>query len=86
VTDGSFVELLRVAMDAELSRRRKLDYVNTIDDVVNLIKSSERIIILAGAGTASLSQFVMSRNKYELWYSRFPIRYRNIRYASRLWP
>ena len=44
------VALLRMATDNELQKRKKLDHVNTIDDVVKLIKSSNKIIVLAGAG------------------------------------
>jgi hypothetical protein len=42
--------LLRMAVDNELGKRKKLDHVNTIDDVINLIQSSNNIIVLAGAG------------------------------------
>ncbi|KAL0955144.1 hypothetical protein HGRIS_004058 [Hohenbuehelia grisea] len=41
---------LRVAMSHELRLREKLPQYNTIDDAVQLIKSSKRIIILTGAG------------------------------------
>jgi hypothetical protein len=57
LTDYRRIALLRVAVDAELHRRRKLPHVNTIDDVVNLIKTSEKIIVLAGAGNLSLYLF-----------------------------
>ena len=39
-----------MAVDKELHRRKKLPFVNTIDDIVNLIKISQNIIVLAGAG------------------------------------
>ncbi|THH20653.1 hypothetical protein EW146_g746 [Bondarzewia mesenterica] len=41
---------LKVALSRELQLREKLPQYNTIDDAVNLIKSSRRILILTGAG------------------------------------
>ncbi|KAJ3548913.1 hypothetical protein NM688_g5240 [Phlebia brevispora] len=41
---------LEVAMSRELQSREKLAKYNTVDDAVNLIKNSNRIIILTGAG------------------------------------
>ncbi|KAI0917828.1 hypothetical protein AcW1_006863 [Taiwanofungus camphoratus] len=41
---------LRVAISRELQSREKLPAHNTIDDAVNLIRSSRRIIVLTGAG------------------------------------
>ena len=46
----SVVALLRMAVDSELRKRKKLDHVHTIDVAVDLIKSSNNIIVLAGAG------------------------------------
>lgn len=39
-----------MAVESELRKRKKLDNVNTIDDVVNLIQTSNNIIALVGAG------------------------------------
>jgi hypothetical protein len=39
-----------MAVEAELQKRKKLSHVNTIEDVVNLIQTSNHIIVLAGAG------------------------------------
>jgi NAD+-dependent protein deacetylase SIR2 len=36
-----------------LSRRDKLTAYNTIDDAVNLLRSSKRIVILTGAGIST---------------------------------
>ncbi|KAH8104056.1 SIR2-domain-containing protein [Cristinia sonorae] len=41
---------LDVAMTKELEQREKLPMYNTVDDAVELIKNSKRIIILTGAG------------------------------------
>jgi hypothetical protein len=54
LANRSTTALFRLAVETELQRRKKLDDVNTIDDVVNLIKSSNNIIVLAGAGIATL--------------------------------
>jgi NAD+-dependent protein deacetylase SIR2 len=45
--------LLQMAIENELEKRKKLDHVNTIDDVVNLIHSSNNIIVLVGAGQST---------------------------------
>jgi NAD-dependent histone deacetylase SIR2 len=42
-----------MAIDTELHKRKKLDNVNTLDDVVNLIKSSNSILLLVGAGIST---------------------------------
>ncbi|OBZ74072.1 NAD-dependent protein deacetylase hst1 [Grifola frondosa] len=41
---------LKVALSRELQSREKLPMYNTIDDAINLIRSSKRILILTGAG------------------------------------
>lgn len=43
--------LVRMAVETELRKRKKLEDVNTVDDVVDLIKKSNNIMILAGAGS-----------------------------------
>ncbi|TFY72441.1 hypothetical protein EVG20_g558 [Dentipellis fragilis] len=47
---GTLLYFLRVALYRELQLREKLPQYNTIDDAVNLIASSRRILILTGAG------------------------------------
>ncbi|KAF8892118.1 SIR2-domain-containing protein [Infundibulicybe gibba] len=47
---STLLYFLRVMMSRELQMRDKLLQYNTIDDAVNLIRSSSRIIILTGAG------------------------------------
>ena len=48
--DSSMIALLRMAVETELRKRKKLDNVNTVDDVVDLIRKSKNIMILTGAG------------------------------------
>jgi len=50
------ITLLRMAVETELRKRKKLDNVNTVDDVVDLIRKSKNIMILAGAGHSSPHQ------------------------------
>ncbi|EGO20743.1 hypothetical protein SERLADRAFT_442077 [Serpula lacrymans var. lacrymans S7.9] len=45
---------LRVAMSREIHLREKLTQYNTISDVVSLITSSRRILVLTGAGISSV--------------------------------
>jgi len=60
-----------MAVESELRRRRKLEDVNTVEDVVKLIQESKNIIILAGAGSMSQEVVAYNRDKYVLWDSRF---------------
>lgn len=56
-----------MAVESELRKRKKLDNVNTIDDVVNLIQSSNNIIALVGAGLSITIISLTDRNQYKLW-------------------
>ncbi|ETW79289.1 hypothetical protein HETIRDRAFT_387618 [Heterobasidion irregulare TC 32-1] len=47
---ATLLYFLRVALSRELQMREKVPQYNTIDDAVNLIKVSKRILILTGAG------------------------------------
>ncbi|TFK39446.1 DHS-like NAD/FAD-binding domain-containing protein [Crucibulum laeve] len=47
---STMLYFLRVAMSHQLRMRDKLPQYNTIDDAVNLIRNSQRILILTGAG------------------------------------
>ncbi|KAG9223893.1 hypothetical protein CCMSSC00406_0004491 [Pleurotus cornucopiae] len=50
LNEKAMVYFLKVAMSRELRLREKLPQYNTVDDAVQLIQSSRRIIILTGAG------------------------------------
>ena len=52
--------LFRMAVDTELRRRKKLDQVNSLDDIVRLIQDSNNIMILAGAGISNIQYFISS--------------------------
>jgi hypothetical protein len=62
-----------MAVDTELRKRKKLEDVNTLDDVVNLIQNSKNVMVLAGAGIAKVQKLCSNnRNQHKLWHSRFP--------------
>ena len=48
--DEAFRPILNLGICRELSKRIKLPQYNTIDDAVSLLKKSQRIIVLTGAG------------------------------------
>ena len=48
--DYAYYNLLALGICRELSKRVKLPQYNTVDDVINLIKTSNNIIVLTGAG------------------------------------
>ena len=60
MVDCSMITLLRMAVETELRKRKKLDNVNTVDDVVDLIRNSKNIMILAGAGPSSRVPYIYS--------------------------
>jgi thiamine pyrophosphate-dependent acetolactate synthase large subunit-like protein len=45
-----------MAVDTELRRRKKLEDVNSLDDVVRLIQRSKNVMVLAGAGIAKVKK------------------------------
>jgi hypothetical protein len=68
------IALLRMAVDTELRRRKKLENVNSLDDVVRLIQSSKNIMVLAGAGIKKVKERSSNnRNQHKLRHSGFPV-------------
>ncbi|KAI9673809.1 MAG: NAD-dependent histone deacetylase sir2 [Trizodia sp. TS-e1964] len=51
--DEAYIPLLRMAADRELHKRAKLADINTIGDVVDLLKKCNNIVILTGAGIST---------------------------------
>ncbi|KAI9851453.1 MAG: NAD-dependent histone deacetylase sir2 [Thelocarpon superellum] len=51
--DEAFFPLLGLGISRELSKRLKLPHYNTVDDVVELLQSSQNIIVLTGAGIST---------------------------------
>ncbi len=51
---------------SEPPRRKKLPDVNTIDDVVKLIKNSNNIMVLTGAGVSIISMHHLSSSRKRL--------------------
>lgn len=56
--DAAYHTLLNLCINRELSRRVKLPDYNTVDDVVSLLKNSENIVVLTGAGVSSSSNYL----------------------------
>jgi NAD-dependent deacetylase sirtuin 1 len=50
--DSELIPLLRIIMARFNRRRQKLKTINTIDDVIKLLKKSNNIIVLTGAGVS----------------------------------
>ncbi|KAH7638102.1 nad-dependent histone deacetylase sir2-like [Dermatophagoides farinae] len=50
--DNAYAWRLLIRMLSEPSVRSKLDYINTISDVIDLIQNSKKIIVLTGAGVS----------------------------------
>ncbi|KAL8903124.1 MAG: hypothetical protein Q9171_007509 [Xanthocarpia ochracea] len=51
--DFKYYPLLGLGITRELSKRVKLPQYNTIDDAVNLLKQSNKIVVLTGAGIST---------------------------------
>nr|XP_018901147.1 PREDICTED: NAD-dependent protein deacetylase sirtuin-1 [Bemisia tabaci] len=58
-------------------RRKKLEHINTLDDVVNLIKTCSRIMVLTGAGV-SVSCGIPDFRSHNGIYSRLAIDFPNL--------
>lgn len=52
--DEAYHTLLAIGISREFSRRPKLPQWNTVDDAVHLIRESQNIIVLTGAGVSIL--------------------------------
>lgn len=53
VSDAKLFPLLKIVISRELTRRRKLPHINTIEDTVGLIRDAKHIIVLTGAGIST---------------------------------
>ena len=48
--DAAYYQLLSLGIERELAKRAKLPQYNTVDDVVALLRKSNRIMVITGAG------------------------------------
>lgn len=68
LVDKYFIILLNSVCDVMLvNPREKLDYYNTIDDVVNLINNSHNIVFVTGAGISTSCGIPDFRSKNGLY-------------------
>ena len=51
----------------EPPRRKKLPDVNTMDDVIRLLRTSERIMVLTGAGVSCLCETFILKPQVSFW-------------------
>jgi len=51
--DHVYLTLLGIAIQREMSRRIKLEHINTIPDVIQLLQRSTNIMVLTGAGVSA---------------------------------
>ncbi|KAG0346941.1 NAD-dependent histone deacetylase sir2 [Podila humilis] len=52
VTENKLIEIFTGRMDELLRKRDRLDHIHTLDQVIDLLKSSKRIMVLTGAGVS----------------------------------
>ncbi|KAG8974936.1 NAD-dependent histone deacetylase sir2 [Tulasnella sp. 425] len=64
IDDMTLLPLLKVTLTRILRRRIKLPQYNTVDDVLSLLRTSKRIVVLTGAGISVSSDFRSANGLY----------------------
>ncbi|KAF2131521.1 SIR2-domain-containing protein [Dothidotthia symphoricarpi CBS 119687] len=68
--DESFYQLLGLAINRELNKRRRLDQYQTIDDAAKLLRERKNIMVITGAGISTSLGIPDFRSKNTGFYSR----------------
>ncbi|KAF3929317.1 hypothetical protein AA313_de0209017 [Arthrobotrys entomopaga] len=68
--DSAYFTLLGLMMQREMAKRLKLQHVNSVEDVVELINKSSNIMVLTGAGISTSLGIPDFRSKGSGLYSR----------------
>lgn len=70
----NLLPLLKVVIDRKIAKRPKRNDINTIEDVLDLLRNSKKIIVLTGAGIIIVSKNTRFLPKNRclciLWHSR----------------
>jgi len=68
--DEAYYQLLGLAINRELNKRRRLEQYNTIDDAVKLLLERKNIIVITGAGISTSLGIPDFRSKNTGFYSK----------------